>query len=459
MTTGLRSLPLRHGLGLLWAWFIALAFPVAALAAPVSEVASRPGSVFFAHPAVSRPAGSASSSSPASSPASIPASRPTSAPLRDADRQIRVRLLNDVSTVLVEAEGPVELINTDTREPLGQTMGDVGRVVFRAAGIQFPDLDLSFSAPMIDIVPQGRAALGLARAGRTERYPGALRLVNRSSGLGAVVNVLDIEDYLPAVLAMELDQRFHLETFRAQAIAARTFAWYQMRTTGRRRFYDVTAGQGSQAYASRERLKEVPLATRAVRDTVGVVCTWRSAVGDRIFCTYYSSACGGWTQSASAVSTAVPEGPLVGNVPCRFCQESNRFNWGPVTLAREDIATSLGEHYERFASLASLDRVEVREATPAARPVILAVVDIDGREERLHVEAFRLAMDPTGRRIRSSFFVIDNTPEGVALIGGRGYGHGVGLCQHGADAMARQGATAAGILRHYYPGSKLRRAY
>jgi stage II sporulation protein D len=128
-------------------------------------------------------------------------------------------------------------------------------------------------------------------------------------------------------------------------------------------------------------------------------------------------------------------------------------------LAREDIATSLGERYERFASLAPVDRVEVREATPAGRPIILAVVDADGREELLPVEAFRLTMDATGRRIRSSFFAIDNAPEGVALIAGRGYGHGVGLCQNGADAMARQGATAARILRHYYPGSRPRRAY
>ena len=87
---------------------------------------------------------------------------------------------------------------------------------------------------------------------------------------------------------------------------------------------------------------------------------------------------------------------MTGNVPCAFCQSTDRFDWGPVTMTKTSVAALLGERYKRFASLDSIRRVEVREATPTGRPLVIAVVDASGREERLPVENFRLALDPHG---------------------------------------------------------------
>jgi len=145
----------------------------------------------------------------------MPASRPASASQPALNRLIRVRLVESASTVLIDAEGIVDLVDADTGAVLGEACGGVGRAVFRAGGVRFPALGVTVPAATLALVPHARGRVGISRAGRSEWYPGTLRLVARSASAGAVVNVLDIEDYLPSVVAGELDRRFHIEAFRA----------------------------------------------------------------------------------------------------------------------------------------------------------------------------------------------------------------------------------------------------
>jgi stage II sporulation protein D len=83
----------------------------------------------------------------------------------------------------------------------------------------------------------------------------------------------------------------------------------------------------------------------------------------------------------------------------------------------------------------------------------------NGKSEFLRGEDLRLTIDPAGNRIRSIACKIANLDGKVAFLAGRGFGHGVGMCQCGAQGMAMQGKTANEILSHYYPGSKLVKAY
>jgi stage II sporulation protein D len=77
----------------------------------------------------------------------------------------------------------------------------------------------------------------------------------------------------------------------------------------------------------------------------------------------------------------------------------------------------------------------------------------------LRGEDFRLAIDSTGNIIKSASFELVDAGDKLQFINGRGYGHGVGLCQYGAEAMARKGCSAAEILEYYYPGSKIKSIY
>jgi stage II sporulation protein D len=79
----------------------------------------------------------------------------------------------------------------------------------------------------------------------------------------------------------------------------------------------------------------------------------------------------------------------------------------------------------------------------------------NGKSDLLRAEDFRLTIDPTGRKFKSTICQIANLGGKWAFLSGRGWGHGVGMCQCGAQAMARRGRTARQILSHYYPGSRI----
>ena len=68
-------------------------------------------------------------------------------------------------------------------------------------------------------------------------------------------------------------------------------------------------------------------------------------------------------------------------------------------------------------------------------------------------------IDPTGLELQSTFFTPVFEDNAVVFTDGVGFGHGIGMCQYGAQRQARQGRTAGQILRFYYPSSRLTRAY
>ncbi|MBI4581121.1 MAG: SpoIID/LytB domain-containing protein [Planctomycetes bacterium] len=256
----------------------------------------------------------------------------------------------------------------------GQPAGGL-TVTFGPADIDFAEIDYQIDRPVVDLVPAGGLPIRVKLVDEWKEFRGAIRFCRRPEG-GAVIDLVDVEDYLVGVVAAELPANFHREAFRAQAIAARTYTWYACQTTGLRRDWDVWATERSQVYRGIERERLVPQAAPAVRETRGIVCTWAGPAGEKIFCAYYSSRCGGTTAAALNLGENVPIPPLAGGVACPYCR-----------------------------------------------------------------------------------FTVIVEPESIVFTGGRGMGHGKGMCQYGAEAMAQAGETAVSILGHYYPGSRLTRAY
>lgn len=396
---------------------------------------------------------------PATAPAAS-SSQPAAPVPGPEDRLIRVLLAGDKPVFTITTACPAVWMDPATGEAVAEVpTGRSLSVYFTDAGIGTDDLPDAEALDILDLVPRDAKPCTVAWSGQSpERFPGSLRFIRVGPGVGHLVNVVDIEDYLASVVAAELDRRYHLETFRAQAIVARTYAWFRRGTSNPRNLWDVTATESAQVYAGLSRLEQVPLAGQAVRDTYGLVCTWESPDGWRIFCTYYSSACGGSTQSADAIrkGSAIP--PLAGNVACPCCEGGN-CAWGPLSLTKSFVTSQLFGRYSRLESLGTISRISVREATESGRPITLAVGNDCDQELSIEAENFRLAIDPTGRRLRSTFFSLADDDAEVRFEDGRGFGHGVGLCQAGAEIFARRGRTAGEILRHYYPTSRLRRAY
>jgi len=400
--------------------------------------------------------------SPTNEPIFPQPAAPSAEPARKLDRSIRVLLADEIGGCDLIVPGEFDLLDADRRTPLVQGTSTTTAhltVDFSAGSIAMAELQRSFDVQAVEIVPLGSSPISMNVDGESRDFCGSFCVYRRSDKLGSVVNTLDVEEYLISVVAAETPATFHPEAFRAQAIASRTYAWYQKKTAPPDRRWDLMATEGSQVYTGLPRGAARRLAAAAVESTSGVVCTWESPQGERIFCTYFSSTCGGHTQATGPVKNEQTIPPLAGSMKCDYCTHSPWFTWGPAKLTKRTVTDRLRQKYPRFREIGPIEEIKVVDETPYGRPVRFRLADSRGRGIELEAENFRLTVDPTGRILRSTFFKVRAEAARFVFAEGRGFGHGLGLCQYGADGMASSGGNAAYILKYYYPHSRLKRAY
>ena len=325
-----------------------------------------------------------------------------------------------------------------------------------------PTLRITPLSPARPLIIHGRA------------YPGSIVLTpiknkqGRPTGRMDAVNHLGMESYLPGVVERELYGSWEPATFRAAVIAARSYAVFEMSLNTQRHF-DLEAGQASQAYAGHA---SNPKAADAVARTRGMLLEYQGCVVPA----FYSSACGGVGQDAVTAFTwlkGLPDiAPLRGRSHGADCQASSKYRWGPVmrnklTLARRIRAWGESQNHP-VKALRGIRDIRIADANPAGRPSAFAVTDNAGLTYTLGPEQFRQACNHSApgigavnkvQQLYSSFVKVRVGPSSVTFHDGRGYGHGVGLCQFGAQALAKQGKNAFDILQFYYPGARVVRAY
>jgi stage II sporulation protein D len=378
-----------------------------------------------------------------------PRLRPVRVLIVDGAREFRLRA--GFPLVVRGANGDV--IRTATSETLSVS-SDASRLL-RINGITIPHSTLTIAPSSGPVFLASRADADWSL--ETE-YPGAFRVTARDSGVN-VINEVSIEEYVGCVVANEVWPTFHAEAFRGQAVVSRTFVLYQM---GRRAESesDLTATQGSQVYRGIRRDEVGERAMDAARYTHGIALTHPDSEGKpKIFCTYYSAACGGRSQSAAFFG---PEGdipPLHGGVECDHCRiaPGETYRWGPVTLPVAEVMARLASRYPNTTRIGTITAIEAIEQTDAGRTVTLRLTGSGGGHDEMLAERFRLAVDPM--RIRSTHFRVRVEGDQVVFEDGRGFGHGMGLCQWGMEGQAREGRSAGQILRYYFPGAQLTRAY
>lgn len=259
---------------------------------------------------------------------------------------------------------------------------------------------------------------------------------------------LDLEEYLIGVLAAEVPANFSPEALKAQAVAARTLTIRRLRRYGGRGCAHTARadlcdqpGDG-QAWLAEEDLKKrwgwrfsgyYRRLQRAVEETRGLVLLHDRRPIDAV----YHSTCGGLTEDAAAVWGH--QVPYLRSVSCGFDAISPRYRTR-IRIPRETLARRLGLDGAALSSL----RVLARTAGGRVTSVSAGGRTWSGTE-------FRKAAG-----LRSTNFVCAVDGRDVVFTV-RGNGHGVGLCQYGAEGMARRGAGFLQILRHYYSGVTLGR--
>jgi stage II sporulation protein D len=267
-------------------------------------------------------------------------------------------------------------------------------------------------------------------------YPSPIELVRNGDGI-AVVNDLPLEDYLPGVLRAEAGEKFPKEALRAQAIVARTYAAHQRLITAGKP-YNIIASTAHQQYAGR--VPSTSPVWDAVRETTGQVLLWE---GD-VFPAFYHTESGGYTEDPRTVFAA-KNMPGLKPVVCPFSSGSPHYTWNlDVTLATLSDALRRGG-----VDVGRVHAVTVAERTPSLRAATVTISGTKGNAQLRGNDFRRMLGYDT---FKSTLFAVAVDGD-FARFAGRGYGHGVGMCQWGAKGMAERGYTARQILEFYYPGT------
>lgn len=266
-----------------------------------------------------------------------------------------------------------------------------------------------------------------------------------------VVNHVDLEKYVAGLLNSEMNASWNLEALKAQAVAARTYALFQMKEGSSPRFrglrppFDLDSTEKDQVYegAHKERYR----ALRAVEETRGQVLAYQ---GHPIKA-FYHSTCGGYTESPERVWGA--HYPYMKPVRCGFCDSSPRFNWSC------DLRSAALEANLRKAGLLSGRLQSIRVVQRSRGRVERVEIRGDGGPKTVrYATGARLRELAGAALVRSTDFTVSRSSDKIVFVG-HGSGHGVGMCQWGAKVMGERGNTYAQILARYYPEANLTRMY
>jgi len=298
-------------------------------------------------------------------------------------------------------------------------------------------------------------------------YRGHIQNLKLPDGNWVAINVLPMDSYLMGVLSKELYGSWDPAAYRTQAIAARTFALFQILSGGPSKPWDVNNDESSQVYGGIA--GETAKSKAAVNATRGMVLTTTTSTASGIFCSFYSSCIGGasqdpaeaWGDPAIATLSARKIGPVDSECP--------KYAWPAMLIPKVDITRCIKNWGEKngFAylqTLGSIQSVTISKRNPTTgRPTEFKLIDTAGKSAPIRAEEFRLALvyDPLAIAPKpfSSNFNIKDAGTSIEIYNGRGYGHGIGLSQWGAQALALKGWQTDKILAFYYPGAHIQKAW
>ena len=267
---------------------------------------------------------------------------------------------------------------------------------------------------------------------------GSVAVERSGSGL-RVINRVPLETYVAGTLGSEVYSRWDPSTLRAQAVVTRTYALYQRARSGAQG-YDVEAGTSDQVYGGVRAENEA--VARAVADTRSEVLTWNGAP----ILAAFHSASGGCTASADEVW-----GDTLPYLRSAAVEDSDSPDtYWRVRMSRAGLGRALAP---LGLELGAFREAHVAERTASAR---VARIAVSGSRGGGTITGRQLRSAVGDGVIRSTLFEIREIDGDVVFVGS-GHGHGVGMSQWGAQAMAERGADYRAILAAFYPGTRLER--
>lgn len=416
-----------------------------------------------------------------------------------SDGDIRVGIWENQRNILVSADTDYKIVNADNNIVLERlSANDKATIVFNAGrftlnGKRIDAVRLS----VLKIKDDNEHSIEVNK----KQYRGDIdiHITNGKAGM-TVVNTLPIEEYLYGIIAKEISPNWSLEAVKAQAVAARTYALYN-RNKHQNDGYDVCATTDCQVYGGKE--GEVPRTIKAVDATSGQVILYQG----KLIPAYFHSSSGGFTENSENVwGTYLPY--LRGVVD--YDQKSPQYNWekqltpveleealskagyslgtikaigiSPLTtppmskidrgvsgrvkiiriIGTNDSIQLSGEKLRKILSLKST-LFDLRIILPVQKSIEFEITDSVGNHGSKKID---INLPPTNEKgfvtDKNDIHRISGRPNELISISGFGWGHGIGLSQWGAKAMAEKGPQDdptyfKEILKHYYQGVEIKK--
>lgn len=251
----------------------------------------------------------------------------------------------------------------------------------------------------------------------------------------------NLEDYLVGVVSSEMPVYFEDEALKAQAVASRTYALKQMENN-KENNYDVTDDVMSQVFSTNEELKEkwkenydnnYNKIKKIVKDTEG---EYLSYGGDYIYAFFFSTSNGKTEDNKDVFGENLPYLKVVDS---SFDENESPSFYNSYTFSKEEFYNKLGIDYSNSLNISDI----VKTDSGRIKSITINNNEFKGREFQKKLS------------LKSNDFTIKE--EDNIIIETRGNGHGVGLSQYGANALAKTKKSYKEILKYYYSETELKK--
>ena len=255
------------------------------------------------------------------------------------------------------------------------------------------------------------------------------------------VENIELEEYIIGVVSSEVPVSFEPEALKAQAVASRTYALKQMENN-KDNYYDVTDNVLSQVYSSNDRLKDrwkdnydeyYNKIKSIVEDTKGEYISYND---DFIYAFFFSTS-NGYTEDN--VNVFGQDLPYLKMVDSSFDESETDSFYSYTEYTKEEFYKLLGLDYSEQLSIDNIVR------SPSNRVISIDIngITFKGRDFQKQLS------------LKSNDFTVED--DGLIKITNKGYGHGVGMSQYGANALAKQSKNYKEILEYYYQGTEIKK--
>ncbi len=427
---------------------------------------------------------------------------------------LRVGIFLDQTETSISGDGTFKIYNLKSNVLISEEGNRVVKLLPHNKGIEILGKGV-YSGP-IEIIPVGNTKIIVIFNGQKYRYRGNIEIdIDKEHRKLNVINIIGIEEYLYGVLKKEISPGWPSEALKAQAVAARTFAIFNMNKYIAKG-YNICASTNSQAYGGVNH--EDPLTNKAVDETRGIIMVYK---GDPINAVYHSDS-GGYTEDSENVWGSFL--PYLRSVKSKFEEKvSPPYHTWSYSINEKDLTEKLQKQGHKINSIVSIKPVRKSETGRTGELVFTADnnkvinmktndfrsligvdlirstffnIEVIGKESNItedtedkkEIEDKEEQKEPIKEileqrknwsikellelmkknkeereekkkeKVLKVEIVKSNTPL-TFIFSGSGNGHGVGMSQWGAYGMTLQGSRYQDILKYYYQGIEIIKKY